>query len=73
MDPAAHLFSEKSGIQWNRVLLLMLQKDAVAVHCSDAPALERNVVRGFLAFCYSDRHGIFCLYAFCCNLVLGDK
>jgi hypothetical protein len=28
------------------------------VHCSDAPALERNVVRGCLAFCYSDQHGI---------------
>jgi hypothetical protein len=61
MDPAAYLFSEKSGIQWNRVLLLLLltlQKDAVSVHCSDAPALERNVVRGCLAFFYSDRHGI---------------
>jgi hypothetical protein len=33
MDPAAYLFSEKSGIQWNHVLLLLLlplQKDAVA-------------------------------------------
>ncbi len=33
MDPAANLFSDKSGIQWNHVLwllLLMLQKDAVA-------------------------------------------
>jgi hypothetical protein len=34
-DPAAYLFSEKSGIQWNRVLLLLLllltlQKAAVA-------------------------------------------